>query len=50
MKQLLRMDKVLVTCCLGNKADLIKEKHPEAGYQNYENPIESGIYSCTCFC
>ncbi|AFJ42885.1 hypothetical protein OOM_0341 [Francisella orientalis str. Toba 04] len=37
--------KVLVTVCLGNKADLIKEKHPEAlsitGPQDYENLIEA---------
>ncbi|MDE5007071.1 30S ribosomal protein S12 methylthiotransferase RimO, partial [Francisella tularensis subsp. holarctica] len=33
--------KVIVTGCLGNKADLIKEKHPEVlsitGTQDYEN-------------
>ncbi|APC97716.1 30S ribosomal protein S12 methylthiotransferase RimO [Francisella frigiditurris] len=37
--------KVLVTGCLGNKADLIKEKHPEVlsitGPQDYENLIEA---------
>ena len=37
--------KVLVTGCLGNKADLIKEKHPEVlsitGAQDYENLIET---------
>ena len=37
--------KVLVTGCLGNKADMIKEKHPEVlsitGPQDYENLIEA---------
>ena len=37
--------KVLVTGCLGNKADLIKEKHPEVlsitSPQDYENLIET---------
>lgn len=37
--------KVLVTGCLGNKADMIKEKHPEVlsitGPQDYENLIDA---------
>ncbi len=37
--------KVLVTGCLGNKAEMIKEKHPEVlsitGPQDYENLIEA---------
>ncbi|AXA33129.1 30S ribosomal protein S12 methylthiotransferase RimO [Francisella adeliensis] len=37
--------KVLVTGCLGNKADMIKEKHPKVlsitGPQDYENLIEA---------
>ena len=38
-------ENVLVIGCLGNKADLIKEKHPEVlsiiGPQDYENLIET---------